>query len=132
DEYGDGICCNYGQGSYKLTSVEGDIIAQGGEFEGMESVTFKNFDSLGVNDSFASMNLSIHPNPSHGIFNIMNNGSDQLTYKIFDVSGKLIQTGNAKPGASAVNLTKQAKGVYFIRFSGQKSGEAVTKKLLLK
>lgn len=132
DEYGDGICCTYGNGSYKLTTAEGNLIAEGGDFENMEETTFKNFDSLGVNDSAVSMDLSIHPNPSNGIFNITNNGSEQLNYKVFDVSGKLIQTGNAKIGVSIVNLSKHVKGVYFISFTSHKSSKALTKKLLLK
>lgn len=39
DSYGDGICCNYGQGSYTVT-WEGNIVAQGGQFTTMATHTF--------------------------------------------------------------------------------------------
>ncbi len=38
DEYGDGICCSYGDGSYTLT-VDGTEIATGGDFNESESVS---------------------------------------------------------------------------------------------
>ncbi len=39
DSYGDGICCNYGNGSYLLL-LDGDLVTSGGIFEGSESTTF--------------------------------------------------------------------------------------------
>jgi len=42
DAYEDGICCSWGQGSYKLTSVDGEILATGGEWLGpSETKTFQ-------------------------------------------------------------------------------------------
>ena len=39
DSYGDGICCNYGNGSYLLL-LDGDVVTSGGIFEGSKSTTF--------------------------------------------------------------------------------------------
>ena len=39
DEYGDGICCAYGQGSFQLTS-DGNVLASGGEFGTSVSLDF--------------------------------------------------------------------------------------------
>jgi len=39
DSYGDGICCSYGTGSYKL-KANGDIMKEGGEFTTSESFSF--------------------------------------------------------------------------------------------
>ncbi len=39
DSYGDGICCNYGNGSYAL-SVNGSEVASGGSFNSSESTSF--------------------------------------------------------------------------------------------
>ncbi len=39
DHYGDGICCNYGQGGYQFTH-DGNILAAGGNFDYQEVITF--------------------------------------------------------------------------------------------
>jgi len=36
----DGICCSYGQGSYNITTPNGGVFAEGGEFTGSESSIF--------------------------------------------------------------------------------------------
>ena len=36
DSYGDGICCEFGEGFYNLSSDSGDVIFDGGEFGGSE------------------------------------------------------------------------------------------------
>lgn len=40
DSYGDGICCNYGNGSYSLKKSDGSVIASGGNFTSSESTDF--------------------------------------------------------------------------------------------
>lgn len=40
DTWNDGICCNEGNGSYKLTTANGTLIAEGGEFGEAESHVF--------------------------------------------------------------------------------------------
>lgn len=40
DAYGDGICCDFGDGSYELTDVDGFTIASGGEFVSGEDTPF--------------------------------------------------------------------------------------------
>ncbi len=40
DGYGDGICCQYGTGSYNLTDESGSSLASGGEFTNSETTNF--------------------------------------------------------------------------------------------
>ena len=40
DEYSDGMCCDYGSGSYEL-KVGSTVLASGGEFGGQESKGFQ-------------------------------------------------------------------------------------------
>lgn len=40
DAYGDGICCGYGNGSYKLTDASGSILASGSNFGASETTDF--------------------------------------------------------------------------------------------
>lgn len=44
DEYGDGICCAYGNGYYKLMDGNSIIFAQGGEFGSEETKPFERLD----------------------------------------------------------------------------------------
>merc|ERR1712174_181792 len=39
DAYGDGICCSYGNGGYKIT-VDGTEVVSGGDFGNSETETF--------------------------------------------------------------------------------------------
>merc|ERR1712176_1639792 len=39
DQYGDGICCGYGQGSYSLI-VDGSLVKSGGQFTSSDDYTF--------------------------------------------------------------------------------------------
>jgi hypothetical protein len=41
DAYGDGICCNYGSGSYTVTDGNGNPVAIGGGFNDEQSVMFR-------------------------------------------------------------------------------------------
>jgi uncharacterized protein (TIGR02145 family) len=52
DSYGDGICCEYGEGSYMLSS-NGVSIASGGEFASSDSITFCLGAGTGCTDSSA-------------------------------------------------------------------------------
>ena len=57
DQYGDGICCGYGNGSYELT-LDGEIIATGGSFGGSESVNF----TVGARNYVSSLTTTHLPN----------------------------------------------------------------------
>ena len=40
DDFGDGICCDWGEGSYNVILGDGTVVASGGEFGSSESSTF--------------------------------------------------------------------------------------------
>ena len=40
DAYGDGLCCNYGSGSYAVTDEDNNVLASGASFGGSESTDF--------------------------------------------------------------------------------------------
>ena len=46
DTWNDGICCIEGNGSYKITTANGTLIAEGGEFETSKSHMCLQFLSL--------------------------------------------------------------------------------------
>ena len=50
DSYGDGICCEFGEGFYSLTTDSGDVIGGGGEFSSSEITEISIGEELSTND----------------------------------------------------------------------------------
>jgi len=127
DSYGDGICCQYGTGSYSISDDSGNVIFSGGEFGSTESTTFRVGESLSLN-SFMDENLKIFPNPSNGVFTIkttLNNSS----YKIHNLIGQTIKSGFINNGTNSIDIRNSIDGIYFITIES-KNGEKIGYKLI--
>lgn len=59
DEYGDGICCSYGNGYYKLMDENNVVFAQGGQFGSEETKPFEKQDANTVTADFMADVTSI-------------------------------------------------------------------------
>ena len=74
-----------------------------------------NIVSSGRGDDFATKDLitdiKLYPNPAREILNVSNTTNED--YKIFDMGGKLINSGNLKSGS--VNINNLVKGAYVIQ-----------------
>jgi len=74
---------------------------------------------VGLNEY--SLNVSIYPNPSFGLFQLKINGIDQqLDVAIEDINGRVIQQMNKDfiqgDGSYFIDISKSVPGIYFIRF----------------
>ena len=78
--------------------------------------------SLGLND--LSLNVSIYPNPSTGIFQIQINGlSEQLDLLIEDINGRVIQYTSSfvkGDGLYSFDLSNAISGIYFVRLKAER------------
>jgi surface protein len=83
---------------------------------------FTDDSSLSVNDDFILNEVVVYPNPSQGVFNLKWKNNRPLTYKITDVSGKLIiESLTVKDTTSTkIDLTRFSKGVYFVEIQQDK------------
>ena len=75
--------------------------------------------SVGLNEY--SLNVSIYPNPSFGLFQLKINGiNQQLDVAIEDINGRVIQQMNKDfiqgDGSYFIDISKSVPGIYFIRF----------------
>jgi len=91
DSYGDGICCGYGEGYYRLL-LNGAEIASGGEFEASESVTFNTSDGRFNIVEYSYLNS---PTIEKDLFNI-NNHDLELSMPFFVNSGFIDLSNNDK------------------------------------
>jgi hypothetical protein len=62
--------------------------------------------------------ITIHPNPGNGIFNISTQMDGVFDIEVYNAQNQLIKSGELS-GETRINLSKQPKGIYFIRLSSQ-------------
>jgi len=73
DDWGDGICCDYGNGSYKITDQDGNELAAGGDFGAEESIIFDFTNEppvVDIDNVIQNNTFNIFPNPAQDQLNI--------------------------------------------------------------
>ncbi len=84
DQYGDGICCNYGNGAYSLTAADGKTIKTGGSFGALEATNFCLPTTTGGGGSGTCVSIdfknysiaSYGAGQDIGTFQLLNNGTE--------------------------------------------------------
>ena len=120
DSEGDGMCCEYGAGSYTLTDSNSNVIATGGEFSAQESVSFTTVNTLGTENYLLDRKITLYPNPATNVLNIKVGASNSLpdTYKIYNMLGQIVlQQSIGELSDLAVNTSSLSKGMYFIKIA---------------
>lgn len=78
----------------------------------------------------STKNIGIYPNPAKHEVNIKMNKSESASYKIYDVTGRLVSTGTVT-STGKINVEKLVNGNYILNIE-MKSGEKLTEKLMIK
>lgn len=111
DSYGDGFCCDYGNGYYKLTTATGDVMINKTDFSSdFHSYSFTLGTLLSTSEN-SKETPQIYPNPATD-FLYVNKVSAKAKYTIYSADGKLVSKGNLLE--NKVNVNKLEKGVYLI------------------
>ena len=122
DDYGDGICCTYGQGYYKLMA-NGNVVVQGGTFGSEETKNFSTNSLLSVPTNSLDHSLNIYPNPTTGLVNVEYSldRSASLQVDVLDVVGKVVlqQSFNSGNGVQreVVDMSSLANGTYIMKLN---------------
>ncbi len=119
DEYGDGICCTYGTGSYTLTDSNSNVIATGAEFGDEEIVSFA-VNTLGIESYLLDRKITLYPNPTTNVLNIKLGTSNSLpdNYTIYNMLGQVVlQQSVSELNDLTVNTSSLSKGMYFIKIA---------------
>ena len=113
DTYGDGFCCDYGNGYYKLTTDSGVVMVNQNTFNKDKEIYPFILGTLSTQEN-NKLGLNIFPNPVNDVLNITK-VSNNATFTIYNVAGQFISKG--KVTNNKVNVANLAKGVYFIEVS---------------
>ncbi|MBX7182830.1 MAG: T9SS type A sorting domain-containing protein [Bacteroidia bacterium] len=120
DGYGDGMCCDYGNGSYQVLDGSGNVLLQGGSF-GSEETKKMNAQFVGIEEAINTSSFNVYPNPTNGVatvgFEVKN--ASTLAIEITNVAGQVVfkETKSVMPGAYIypIDLTANASGLYFVK-----------------
>jgi len=84
----------------------------------------------GVSEVNNANNISVYPNPTEGLVNIVLNNDDNSEIKVYNLIGETVQVfENIKTNRFEVDMTNQPNGVYFVTI---KSGDnVITEKVIL-
>ncbi len=101
DDAGDGMCCTYGDGYYKLIGSTGAILFEGSEFEEEKVHFFEVKDSVMVANEALTLNNStsiiIYPNPANQQVNVqLQEVYEHVQISLFDMKGQLVQSTNVR------------------------------------
>ncbi|WP_025739469.1 endonuclease [Aquimarina pacifica] len=135
DEYGDGICCSYGYGSYELTETStGTTLASGGAFSSIDSNAFcvttssKIYDES-VEKEFTNVDFELFPNPAKDIITIRTL-SKNTTFSIVNHIGQIIKKGQVISN-TPIEVSSLSPGFYFTIVE-EEDGKQITKKFIKK
>jgi hypothetical protein len=68
-------------------------------------------------DDLSDMGVSIQPNPSNGLFSIMNSEQLNLTGSITDCSGRVIYSADLNSLENTIDISNVARGIYYLKLS---------------
>lgn len=127
DEYQDGICCDFGIGSYTLTAGS-EVIVSGGDFGASESTSFVIDTTASVVSNNPFEDITLYPNPVNSTLNIGITGTTELPENIFiyNTLGQLVK--NSKVNSSSdlsVDVSSFANGIYLIKITGQNQSKTL-------
>ena len=130
DSFGDGFCCNFGNGNYTI-SLENNIqnIGSGTVFTFSDTTEF--CITVTENDEVQSELLSIYPNPVKNNLFIKSNTFSKNTpifAKLFNSLGQLIIIKTIKEN-DFIKMDELKEGIYFLQISME--NRTLTRKIIL-
>ena len=122
DAYGDGICCNYGNGNYSLTDASGTVLASGGSFTSSQSTDFcltggSASRTARLSGEFNDAPALLHPNPvSDYLFIKAPKGTESMS--IITTNG--VQVNNVAFYEDGVDVSRLKAGAYMVIIKTEK------------
>ena len=133
DTWGDGICCQYGDGEYTIIDASGATLASGGTFGDSEQKVFKT-GAAGLNE-MGTIALNVFPNPASDLVNVsFEANNNDFSVSLVDIQGRTIATKSFTNlvGSQLVSFSTEsiAKGSYIVTVTS--NGATTTKNVVVR
>lgn len=131
DQYGDGICCSYGAGSYSVVDQFSNTVVSGGQFAASDGTEWETNLALATARDLSAA-VDVYPNPSNGTFTVaLGDGiTGEATLSMMSLEGKVLFSTIVSGNQYQANVADLAAGVYLLKVRTD-NGQAV-KKLTIK
>ena len=127
--YVDGTLIPGATGSFYIPLVNGNYTVMISDSNGCENIsTIYPMTNVGINEA-NTIHLSVHPNPSNGIFNLVheNTGSREMTYSIVDPAGRELMRLQSNNTTQVIDLSHFADGIYLLKIENADKGIEIVK-----
>lgn len=95
-----------------------------------EDYTINITNNLGL-ESSAKAAFSVYPNPVNNVLNITSATAENMSYKIYNLQGASIMSGNVSASNNQISVDAISQGVYFITMTAE-DNTATTVKFIKK
>lgn len=128
DISGDGMCCEFGEGYYRVETSNGTVIAEGGEFAQQVTHPFRIDTSMGKGDIAKGLNsIRLYPNPANSVLNIALPETMALPdgYTVYNSLGQVMDAGKFTSASQTLNIAEYANGVYFVKVASGENSKTI-------
>lgn len=123
DSFGNGICCNYGNGYYYIKDANGDKFIEGdGEYGKGTKEMFSIKSTMAV-ESIAEDALKVYPNPANDQLNVE---GEMTSIEVYNAIGQCMLTKAVNGNNTRIDLSAFSNGIYFLRVNN--NGEVTVRK----
>jgi hypothetical protein len=131
DAYGDGMCCDFGAGYFRMYNLDDPNlpVLSGGEFDDYARRAFGAGVTTALEEPTRDRHLEVFPNPARDRLNLLweTPGNQPATIRIFNAIGQIYQDVTKLPVGNEVwqvDVSNWPVGVYFVQ--GSVSGRTFT------
>jgi hypothetical protein len=112
DDYGDGLCCAYGNGSYEVSNAAGTSLAAGGNFTDSQTTNFC-VSGIGVEDLIETA-ITLYPNPAQNEIQLIGALANS-SLCIIDVAGNVVISTKTLSANVKVDTSSLSNGYYIVK-----------------
>ena len=119
DQLGNGICCDYGDGYYRIIDGHGNVVVDGGGDFGYEaSLNFTLEVGVGAEETISS-DIEIYPNPARGVVKVSTVNGQRSTVKVYNYWGILVEEIELDAEEIELDVSDYNPGIYFFNINGK-------------